>query len=626
MQTQQNTRFGIKTGLTLGVLAMGSLWTSYEYISNTNPSITRSVYRQIGDFFDWHGPKIGDCNGYHQEKLDLKKDNIQLIDIISQSFFTTYDPGVSIPAGFFYLQPGDTTVEKAGKTAPAKEKTIATVCDIINSGNPILPFVGDEGEGGYVNRIDLGLPPAEVLGYYYEGKMTEDMQDYPSLLTTDGKLPGSKERTQRIERKYQDAASTLRDYNIKYVFGPVLDTVKDRNLPSEENILSGQDRAISENPDTVIAVSKLYIDAMHEQGIKVIAKHYLGLGYGKNDPHKAITLIPDLSKEEESAASKPFSTLAQSLDGIMVTHGVSSRWGNIPASVSPEVYKSIREDLHFKGLIITDDMAMGGIEQYYESQSDTPIVTASLEALAAGADAIIIKYPGPIPEIQKELTLRMQSDPTFNKSRYESFQRIITFKEIPMTGSDTVIATEDTEKIVWLKRKVIAGETYLGILGAEGAPFVDFDQYHNPFLKDKESYTAFKEEFYRRNGVHGSSIIAGKVYWFPDLSLDGNIAKTRTLQVKDQQPKKANQELTAEFKTGQNFYWYLAGELGDKIYDESGQLLPVTLGPLSQYYNSFKKENPGVTLRKLLPNTPYTFEDINGNGKIDLKKPTTVQR
>lgn len=56
-----------------------------------------------------------------------------------------------------------------------------------------------------------------------------------------------------------------------------------------------------------------------------------------------------------------------------------------PASLSPAVHQLLRQDLHFKGLIVTDDLGMGAITEFAKEQAVNP----DLLAVKAGNDILL---------------------------------------------------------------------------------------------------------------------------------------------------------------------------------------------------------------------------------------------
>ena len=69
---------------------------------------------------------------------------------------------------------------------------------------------------------------------------------------------------------------------------------------------------------------------------------------------------------------------------VLVNHNVvESMDGTLPASLSPEVHRILRQELGFTGVTLTDDLAMDAVEAYAEDGS------VAVLAVLAGNDMIV---------------------------------------------------------------------------------------------------------------------------------------------------------------------------------------------------------------------------------------------
>ncbi len=604
----------LATGLlALGLVVGGIL--GYNALEQRYPQIMRRLWGRIS---------VADCPSQERTRIDLKKDNIALEEIIAQTIFTTYSPGNSFNAGFMYLTPTDTSRLEEGEIVFLPGQTENRICTAKQSNGLIPVFVGDEGEGGYVTRVEVGLPPAEVLGQYYEGKKLSELKSFASLLNNDGSLPDPRTREQKLRMIFANAARTLKDLHLDYVFAPVLDTVRDVN--STENIMSAQDRAYSSNADTVIALARMYIEAMHAQGIRVIGKHYLGTGYTKVDPHRGLPTLDGVTASELATATKPFRALASSLDGIMVTH-ILAPGQQKPDSVSRDAYAFIRQQLGFKGIIITDDLYMGAIEDMYSEAERKWIVAASLDALDAGADAVILKYHQDVEEVTSAIAERMKKDSAFKHKLMEKVERLLKFKGLQAGSTQSIdqllSGQQSREGITWVKRRLKGGETFLGLIAEEDPHIAGYNRRREPIIKDPVQYQKLLDEFKRMNGISPRQMRRGESYYLPDLNKDGIISHHTAEEPATVLPPMRR----ARFSSGQSLPWYLAGELGEQIIGSHGSLLPITTGPLQRYTQQFLDDNPAAgNLRRLRADRDYRFRDWNRNGRIDFRDPMEVLR
>ena len=70
-------------------------------------------------------------------------------------------------------------------------------------------------------------------------------------------------------------------------------------------------------------------------------------------------------------------------DAVLVSHNIVQCMDpELPASLSPEVHRVLREDLGFEGVVLTDDLTMGAITQFTDGRS------AAVQAVLAGNDLI----------------------------------------------------------------------------------------------------------------------------------------------------------------------------------------------------------------------------------------------
>jgi beta-N-acetylhexosaminidase len=74
-----------------------------------------------------------------------------------------------------------------------------------------------------------------------------------------------------------------------------------------------------------------------------------------------------------------------------------------PASLSPAVVKLLREDLRFRGLILTDDLEMGAI------RGARPAEESALMALEAGVDILMFSAPATALRVKQAIQAALSS-------------------------------------------------------------------------------------------------------------------------------------------------------------------------------------------------------------------------
>ena len=175
-----------------------------------------------------------------------------------------------------------------------------------------------------------------------------------------------------------------------WTFAPVCDVVSNwRNTIVNT-------RAYGNDPDQIIALSKIYMAEMRKRGIACAAKHFPGDGSEERDQH-LVTGCNDLSCEawDESYGKVYKALIDDGLESIMVGHICQPAYSRYfrpgiadqdikPATLAPELLQDLlRKKLGFNGLIVTDASHMIGLTSAAARRDVVPGV------IAAGCDMIL---------------------------------------------------------------------------------------------------------------------------------------------------------------------------------------------------------------------------------------------
>jgi beta-glucosidase-like glycosyl hydrolase/CubicO group peptidase (beta-lactamase class C family) len=150
-------------------------------------------------------------------------------------------------------------------------------------------------------------------------------------------------------------------------------------------------RSFGEDPESVIEFSLAFIHGMRDHGMPGTAKHFPGHGDTETDSHTNLAVIPSDSSRLWSVELPPFiAAIEDGIDLVMMTHVQAPDYqthAGTPATLSKFwVTDILRDQLGFKGAVITDAMGMGGITQNFSE------AYALIEAINAGCDIIIQNY------------------------------------------------------------------------------------------------------------------------------------------------------------------------------------------------------------------------------------------
>ena len=164
---------------------------------------------------------------------------------------------------------------------------------------------------------------------------------------------------------------------------------------------------------------------MNDGGITPIAKHFPGIGYADADPHSQLVTVSDLDQLKQREFIPFQAAIKAGVPAIMTTHAViPGVTGDEPVTMSPEGVALLRDDLGFKGLIVTDSLSMGAIADT-RTQPE-----AAVQALVAGNDVALIAGAENIEPTHAALVAAV-ADGTISEDRLtKSTQRVLGFKGV----------------------------------------------------------------------------------------------------------------------------------------------------------------------------------------------------
>jgi len=234
----------------------------------------------------------------------------------------------------------------------------------VRAAGPVVPFVASDEEGGQVQRLKsviYALPSAETMG--------------------------ATRTTSQVQSLAYDYGRRMRALGVDLDLAPVAD------LKIDGYYIERSDRAFATSPSTVGAYVTAWFRGMRSARVATSAKHWPGHGQA-TDTHAGGATTPPLSTMQ-SRDMVPFDTaMANGVPSVMVGHlkvpGLTE--SGIPASLSPNALRYLRQRLGGSRLILTDSLSMAAITNMGLSPAD-----AAVRALRAGADmALVTSDPVPV--------------------------------------------------------------------------------------------------------------------------------------------------------------------------------------------------------------------------------------
>ena len=227
------------------------------------------------------------------------------------------------------------------------------IADTLRNTLRVPPFIAIDAEWGLSMRLD-GYPE-----FPRNGRISADAGE--SLLFDYG----------------CEVARESRGIGINMILGPVLDV-----LPAGGRSSGIGSRSFGRDPARAARLGVAYAKGVESGGVISVAKHFPGHGSADADSHKKLPVVAKEREDLEATDLLPFREyVSNGLSAIMTGHLYvpSLDEEEIPVTVSEKILKKfVRDELGFKGLIITDAINMAGASG-----------RTAADALLAGADIVL---------------------------------------------------------------------------------------------------------------------------------------------------------------------------------------------------------------------------------------------
>ena len=218
------------------------------------------------------------------------------------------------------------------------------------------------------------------------------------------------------------AGKVIGQYLRKYGFDVDLAPVADVNTNPKNPVIGA--RSFSDDPKVAADMVTAFLKGLDEAGVAGCVKHFPGHGDTQTDSHYGYAQTGKTWEEMLSCEMVTFkAAIAADVPMIMTAHiGTPAITGDeTPATLSPVILTDkLRNELGYKGVIITDGMAMGAITRQYNSGE------AAVLSLQAGADIIL----GPKSFVEAfDAVMKAVEEGALTEDRIDqSVRRILTLK------------------------------------------------------------------------------------------------------------------------------------------------------------------------------------------------------
>lgn len=189
---------------------------------------------------------------------------------------------------------------------------------------------------------------------------------------------------ERMRQRMVVIGAELRAVGIDANCAPLGDVVRDATHPFLRN------RCYGTNPETVARIGRAVADGLLEAGVLPVMKHLPGHGLSHVDTHQDLPVVDASLDDLRAVDFAPFRAW-NDLPMAMTAHLVFAALDPLPATQSPTMIRLIREEIGFKGLLMTDDLNMQALQG--------TLAERAARSIAAGCD-VALHCKGDLAEME----------------------------------------------------------------------------------------------------------------------------------------------------------------------------------------------------------------------------------
>jgi beta-N-acetylhexosaminidase len=249
-----------------------------------------------------------------------------------------------------------------------------------------------------------------------EGGTIVRMKDKVSPIPSQQEL-GKKNDENLVYETANKTGTELAAMGINLNFAPVLD------------LSTTDSRSFGEDPEKATTFGKRTIQGLSDAGVTSALKHFPGNGRSNIDPHVETSSVQANKVDLQNKDIYPFTHIIKDVDNnqffVMVTHIKYPAYDKEnPASVSSVIMQDLlRQQLGYKGIIVTDDLEMGAVSKYFTYEN------LGAKAVKSGVDVLLVchtlenqekVFNGILKEVKNGKISEQKID--------ESVTRILTYK------------------------------------------------------------------------------------------------------------------------------------------------------------------------------------------------------
>ncbi|MGA7686101.1 MAG: glycoside hydrolase family 3 N-terminal domain-containing protein [Terriglobales bacterium] len=216
-------------------------------------------------------------------------------------------------------------------------------------------------------------------------------------------------------------------------------------------------RSFGGDPEQVGDFVAAYIKGAHEGAMLTTAKHFPGHGDTGTDSHLGVAQVTGDRARLEAVELPPFKrAIAAGVDAVMVAHvtvpALDAEPNRVATTSKAVVTGLLREEMGFKGIVVTDALDMAGLTRLFASD----VGRAAVEAFNAGNDLLII--PADLDASYRDMVLAVKSGEISRERLDESVRRILELKAALGLNKNRLVDVGQLERLVGAPENLAAGQ------------------------------------------------------------------------------------------------------------------------------------------------------------------------
>jgi len=207
-------------------------------------------------------------------------------------------------------------------------------------------------------------------------------------------------------------------------------------------------RSFGEDPAQVSAMVTAYIKGSHAGGMLTTLKHFPGHGDTDTDSHLQLSRVNAPMDRLNAVELPPFKAgIDAGSDAVMIAHvafpAIEPDPNKIATTSQKVVTGLLRDQLDFKGVIVSDALEMHGLTKLYPPNNGNPAGRAAVDAVNAGQD--FLELPSDLEGTYNGLLQAVRSGEISRKQIDASVRRILIVKaKAGLSSASTKFVNPDT--------------------------------------------------------------------------------------------------------------------------------------------------------------------------------------